>query len=102
MIKFVKKPRAFTLVEVLIVIAVAGILASAGFVAINPLKRMAQSRDSQRKHDLALITVGLEAYYNNLSSTTGTFYHYPDPGADLQSDSTEGANWIPGLAEGGH
>jgi len=97
-----KNPRkAFTLVEVLIVIAVAGILASAGFIAINPLKRMAQSRDSQRKHDLAFITVALEAYYNDLGSS-GTFYKYPDPGADLKSDSTEGANWIPGLVEGGH
>jgi len=100
--KFVKRLKAFTLIEILIVIAVSGLLGSAGFIAINPGKRMAQSRDTQRKHDLNLIAVGLEAYYNNLSSTTGTFYHYPDPGADLQSDSTEGANWIPGLAEGGH
>jgi len=43
-----KEYRGFTLIELLIVIAVLAILAAAVFVALNPLKRFQDSRDSNR------------------------------------------------------
>lgn len=66
------KRKAFTLIELLIIIAILGILAAAVLVAINPGKRMGQARDAQRKTDLAQIRNALEAY----SVTHGS---YPNP-----------------------
>ena len=54
---------AFTLIELLIVIAILGILAAAVLVAINPGKRTAQARDAQRKQDINAIANALIGYY---------------------------------------
>ncbi|OGD86818.1 hypothetical protein A2164_02570, partial [Candidatus Curtissbacteria bacterium RBG_13_35_7] len=54
---------AFTLIELLIVIAIMGILAAAVLVAINPGKRLAQARDAQRKGDINALTNALAGYY---------------------------------------
>lgn len=44
--------RGFTLIELLIVIAIIAILAAAVFVALDPLTRFQEARDSQRWSDL--------------------------------------------------
>ena len=44
--------KGFTLIELLIVIAIIAILASVIFVALNPLKRFSDSRDSVRYEDI--------------------------------------------------
>src|SRR3990167_10471265 len=54
---------AFTLIELLIIIAILGLLAAAVLVAINPGKRLAQARDSQRKQDINVIATALISYY---------------------------------------
>ncbi len=46
------RARGFTLIELLIVIAIIAILASVVFVALNPLKRFQDSRDSKRAADV--------------------------------------------------
>ncbi len=52
----------FTLVEILIVVAVIGVLA-AGFITIlNPANQLKGSRDSRRKADLKQIQTGLELF----------------------------------------
>lgn len=49
-----QKPRSkgFTLIELLIVIAIIAILASVVFVALDPLKRFKDARDSSRWNDV--------------------------------------------------
>lgn len=57
---FSANKRAFTLIELLIVIALLGILAAAVLIAINPTKRNQQARDAIRKSDLGTFQVALE------------------------------------------
>lgn len=44
--------KGFTLIELLIVIAIIAILAAVVFVALNPLKRFQDARDSRRAADI--------------------------------------------------
>ncbi len=50
-----KNRSGFTLIELLIVVAIIAILAAAVFVALNPLKRFQDARDSRRKTDVEAI-----------------------------------------------
>ena len=58
-----RKLPAFTLIELLIVIAIVGIMAAAILVAINPAKRSGQARDAIRKSDIAVLADAFQAYY---------------------------------------
>ncbi|MBT3835519.1 type II secretion system protein [Candidatus Peribacteria bacterium] len=49
------KHKAFTLVELLLAIAIMGILAGIVIVAINPGKQMGDARNTQRKFDVNTI-----------------------------------------------
>lgn len=55
--------KGFTLIELLVVIAVLGVLAGGVFVAINPLKRINQARDSQIKSDIGQIAQAAQGYF---------------------------------------
>ena len=73
----------FTLVELLIVIAIIAIIAAVLFVALNPLRRFQDSRDASRWHDVtellhAIVVDQVDNGGHYLSAigsiTTGTIY----------------------------
>jgi type IV pilus assembly protein PilA len=57
-----KDTRGFTLIEVLLVIAMLAILASIVIIAINPGKQFASARDAQRQSDVYSILNALHQY----------------------------------------
>lgn len=60
--------KGFTLLELLIVIAILAILASVTFVALNPSELLKKSRDSQRLTDLASVKTAINYYIANTST----------------------------------
>ena len=70
--------KGFTLIEILIVVAIIGILASVVVVGLGPAQR--KGRDSRRLSDLRSVQNALELYYGKIG-------HYPDQ-ADVTSWDT--------------
>lgn len=54
--------KGFTLIEILIVVALIAILATITIVAINPAKNFADTRDAQRSADVSEILNGVSQY----------------------------------------
>lgn len=60
--------KGFTLIELIVVIAILGMLAIALLAAINPLAQLQKSNDARRKGDLEAIQHALELYYQDNGS----------------------------------
>jgi general secretion pathway protein G len=54
--------KGFTLIEVIIVIALVSILSTAMIMIINPVQQFKKARDAQRKSDLRQLQAALELY----------------------------------------
>ena len=76
--KFKFSNKAFTLIELLIVIAILAILATVTLLVINPVQMIKQSRDSNRIADLNQLNKGLLLFQTIASGTSmgthGTVY----------------------------
>ena len=46
--KLIFSKKGFTLIELIIVVAIIALLAAATFVAVNPAKRIGEANDAQR------------------------------------------------------
>ncbi len=57
--------NGFTLIELIIVIAVLGVLFTALLTTVNPLEQFKKSRDTQRKSSIGQIQRALESYYQD-------------------------------------
>ncbi|MEI8060833.1 MAG: prepilin-type N-terminal cleavage/methylation domain-containing protein [Candidatus Berkelbacteria bacterium] len=68
-VKKCKTKKGFTLLEILLVIAIIAILAAIVIIAINPAKQLADSRNAQRETDVNTI---LNAAYQYAVDTNGT------------------------------
>lgn len=83
--------RGFTLIELMVAIAILGIVSTIGLIAYS--KSQAIARDSRRKQDLRAIQTALELYYQKNN-------HYPCVGQAPQT-SANGGVWIVDNASGG-
>lgn len=61
----VKKNKAFTLVEILVVIAILLIMIAILIGILNPIALVNRAKDSRRKKDLGRIRVAFEEYFND-------------------------------------
>jgi len=75
-----KNTKGFTLIEVLLVMALLAILASIVIYAINPSKQLADSRDVQREVDLYSL---MQAIYQFSADNEGS---YPDSITVLETE----------------
>lgn len=84
-----KNSAAFTLVELLIVIAIIGVLA--GLITVNLGGVRERGRDSQRKSDLHHLQTALRLYYNDYQvyplSTAGNLIAHEDSEGDVTTFS---------------
>ena len=55
MFKRLKSKKGFTLIEVLLVVAIIAILAGIVILAVNPAKQLADTRNAQRRADVNTI-----------------------------------------------
>lgn len=65
-----KSERGFTLIEILIVVAIIAVLASAVLIGLGPVQR--QGRDARRISDLRQVQNALELYYAKCGYYPGT------------------------------
>lgn len=91
MAKTKTQPRGFTLMELLIVIAVIIVLAAAVFVALNPAKRFQDTRNARRSSDVEAIIAALKT---DQVDNGGTY------AADVEA-LTDGSNYVIGTNASG-
>lgn len=70
--------KGFTLVELLIVIAILGALAAVVLVAMNPAEQLARARDSGRVNSISALGRSMEAYATSHSGSYVTYGAAPD------------------------
>lgn len=57
--------RGFTLLEIIVTVAIIGIIAVALLVLINPWQQINKAHDAKRKHDLNILKNAFEQYYTD-------------------------------------
>lgn len=55
----------FTLIELILVVGIIGMLATAGIAILNPFEQFKKATDSRIKSDLTQVQRGLEVYYQD-------------------------------------
>lgn len=63
--RFAQTWTGFTLVELLIAVAILGILSAGVLIAINPVKRQNQAKDAQVKSDIGQIATAAQSYFSS-------------------------------------
>jgi type II secretory pathway pseudopilin PulG len=73
------------MVELLVVIGLIGVLATAVIFFLNPIELLRQTRDTRRVSDLTILTLELDQYVQAKVGTLGTpsmvYVSIPDPTA---------------------
>lgn len=94
-----KNKRGFTLIELIIVIAIVSLIATATVAVLNPFGQFQKARDAKVKSDLAQVQKALEVYYQdngryppNASQCT---YHIQGNNGDGNDCIDWGRSWQP-------
>ncbi len=91
------KKKGFTLLEILLVIASIGILASIVIVAINPLRQIGKAENASRWGGINTVQKALDQYYISngrypkdiIDDATGLYGEICDTGKEIEGDSTD-------------
>lgn len=91
--------KGFTLIELLIVIAVMAILTTVVFVALNPMARFQDARNSRRWTDINTVLSAVKlhqvdhggAYLQDISNLTNDLYYQIGAGANCNETCNKGA-----------
>ncbi len=78
-----KTKKAFTLIEVLVVIALIGFLAAITIIAINPAKNFQDARNTQRRSDVTQILNAVTQYTSQSGNLIGDFGTIPNCTTDV-------------------
>lgn len=81
-----RKIKGFTLVELLIVIALIAILSVAVLAPINPIEQANKARDASIQNDAAEVLNALERFYANSQTYPWMYYLDADGGGQLTID----------------
>ncbi len=73
MTKSVRNTKGFTLIEILVVVALIAILAAITIIAINPAKNFADTRNTQRSSDVTQILNAVTQYTSEQGNAIGDF-----------------------------
>ncbi len=97
--------RSFTLIELLIVVAVVAILSVVVILALNPAELLKQARDSARLADLNTLHKALGIFQagqpsGGLGNTSTTYLSLVDPAATSTSGTNCASLGLPGLPAG--
>ena len=72
-VKLRERPgRAFTLIELLIVVAIIGILSGVLLTVLNPGRFQKRARDTRRQSDLGAVQTAIEMYYSEKGNYPNT------------------------------
>lgn len=94
--KLISKNKGFTLLEILLVIAAIGILASIVIVAINPLRQIGKAENASRWGGINTIQKALDQYYiangrypqNVIDDANGLYGEICDTGKEIEGGPT--------------
>lgn len=100
-----QKEKGFTIIEVVLVLAIAGLIFMMVFIALPALQR--SQRDTQRKNDLSRLTTAIASYQSNnrgslpadQAALNGFVTNYIRVGGDTFTDPS-GTAYIVALAGG--
>lgn len=70
LVRFIMK-RGFTLIEMLVTIAIIAIISGVVIVGINPAKRIQDAQDSKARQDVRSVASAIEACLSYADPTTG-------------------------------
>jgi prepilin-type N-terminal cleavage/methylation domain-containing protein len=86
--------KGFTLIELIIVIAIIALLAAATFVAVNPAKRIGDANNAQRWADVSAIADAYVTYLADNSGTAPTTTPSPTSGVTYAVATTTGGTTL--------
>lgn len=88
------KKNGFTIIELLIVIALIAIFTVGTLTILNPLEQLKKGNDARRKSDLAQIQKAMEAFYNDTGRYPTATINYRIQ--DLNGNEINwGSSWAP-------